>query len=517
MSVASAEGMYLPPVAASPPPDDVPSPAGATTLPAPIEAPANPGSGRVNPELDRDDVATNVARALTDTEERGFVGTIIVQTPQGEWTTGLGLADRAAGAKNEAGTIFDIGSITKQFTAAAILRLEMDGHLSVDDTIGQYVEGLNPQQREITLHQLLTHTSGLPHSVGADDEVIALPGYIARIAKTFHSTPGDYLYSNVGYSLLAAAIENVTGGSYELYLREALFEPAGLTHTGYRLPDWAQTTVAVGYIGEQVFGRPDEQSWGVDGPWWNLRGNGGLLSSMPDLLSWDAALSRNEILDETAKQKMYTPHVALEDGAFYGYGWVVVPLADGSTLITHGGSNDIFFADFWRFVDHDVTIVLATNVADPAFFDLGMELASEIFATDLFGICEINQSIEQAADFDRVADFPDTAQGQAMAAFVSLLLPDLSGDPDSDTLVRTYVEQSIGHGFIAELGVDELVGLIISLQELFAGFGIDRIYQEDAATFHVAVVDSQGMQQLISAGIGPAPESRIECTGFAPS
>lgn len=503
------------------PTTDASTPDVSTTPPASTEADDQSEVDSTSPDLDGvHEVEKVVGDFFAELDALDFTGTVMAETPEGVWSAGFGSADRSAGVDNSVDTVFDIGSLTKQFTAAAILRLEMDGRLSVDDPIGEYLDGLTPAQSEITLHQLLTHTSGVPNAIGLDDEVVALPDYLARLANTeFPATPiGQYAYSNVGYSLLGAVVEAVSGDPYEVYLRDALFEPAGMLQTGYVLPDWTDATIAVGYDGDEVFGRPDEQPWDTDGPGWNLHANGGLLSTMPDLLLWGAALRTDEILDANAKEKMYTPHVEVAggDGAFSGYGWNLVPLDDGTTLIFHSGTNHIFYADFFRFVDRDVTIAIASNVADPLALEVAGGLASALLP-DLFGdgVCELDPtSVEEAAGFDIVAVYPDTPAGRAMEAWIDVVLAGSSSDPDDQSILIDYVEQSIGDGFIDELGSETVVEMIRSLQEQLDGFEVERIAQEDDTTFHVVVADIDGNQAVISTRLEATSESRVDCIGF---
>lgn len=315
-----------------------------------------------------------------------FDGVVAVRNGSEVTTLAYGTADRENDVAMDAETVFDIGSITKQFTGAAIIRLEMDGRLSVDDTLGEHVPGLPEDKASITLHQLLTHTAGLPHGLGPDEEPIGRNDYLARVSETpLASEPGDrFEYSNVGYSLLAAVIEFETGEPYETYLRTALFEPAGMLDTGYVLPDWDGHTIAVGYSDPpgHRFGRPNEQPWDVDGPYWNLLGNGGLLSTAADMLRWDRALLGTDILSEAAKAKFFTPHVPSgPDGEVsYGYGWVIVPTPMGTPLITHSGGNHVVYAEFLRFVEQDINIFIATNSYqdDGADDELAAEVANHV-------------------------------------------------------------------------------------------------------------------------------------------
>ena len=507
--------------------DDPPSVTTVSVPDEPSESTASTASTEptepTSPTIDEEPAPDPIELVFAELDAMGFTGTVMAQSPNGAWSAGFGLADRAASVANDVDTVFDIGSLTKQFTAAAILRLQMDGRLSVDDPVGDHVDGLRPDQAALTLHQLLTHTAGVPHGLGPDDEVIALDDYIARVADTAGaSTPiGQFAYSNVGYSLLGAVVEAVSGASYESYLHEALFEPAGMTQTGYVLPDWTDATIAVGYDGIAVFGRPNEQPWDVDGPGWNLRANGGLLSTMPDLLRWDAALRGDDVLDAAAKQQLFAPHVPLDDegDAYYGYGWTIVPLADGTALIQHNGGNGVFFADFWRLTDHDATIVLASNVADSVAFEVGDALAGELLGPDVFGddggACELETlSTVAVSEFETIADDPDTPAGRAFAAWIDVLLADPSAEADTESTLREYVARSVGPGFIEELGLDTVVAFVQELQDELDGFDVQRMHRQDESTFHVVVAGADGQNAVISARIGDAPEWHIDCVGL---
>jgi CubicO group peptidase (beta-lactamase class C family) len=158
-------------------------------------------------------------------------------------------------------------------------------------------------------------------------------------ASELRTRPGArYYYSNLGYSLLAAIIEKASGTGYEDYLAQELFAPAGMTQTGYVLPDWNPDAVAVEYDAQdRPQGRPDDHPWATDGPYWNLRGNGGLLSTAGDLGRWLLALEGDDVLDERAKADLFRPRVLEEPGGEtrYAYGWVVAQTPFG-TVATAG-------------------------------------------------------------------------------------------------------------------------------------------------------------------------------------
>ncbi|KAA1420782.1 beta-lactamase family protein [Nocardioides humilatus] len=278
---------------------------------------------------------------------------------------GWGASDRAAGTAAGCDTVYDIGSITKQFTAAAVLTLEGDGRLRVTDRIDTYFDGVPPDKRAITIEHLLTHTSGLVDVLGGDYEAVSRSDLeTAALGSALVSAPGEaYLYSNVGYSLLAAIIERVSGVDYEVYLARSLFEPAGMTSTGYVLPDWERSTIAIEYDAAGAsHGRPNEQPWAADGPYWNLRGNGGLLSTPRDIFRWHLALEGDRILDHDAKVELFAPRVREEPrgDTFAAFGWVTQETSVGR-LLWHNGGNGLSYAELARIPDAELMVFWVTN------------------------------------------------------------------------------------------------------------------------------------------------------------
>ncbi len=279
---------------------------------------------------------------------------------------GYGLANDAKQIPFAADTVFDIGSVTKQFTGAAIVKLESQGKLQVTDTIDKYFDNVPADKRAITPHQLLTHSSGLRDAFGDDYEPVSRDDIIERAleSKLLWAPGTRYRYSNAGYSLLAAIVELVTGDSYERYLHDEIFVPAGMLHTGYQIPQWNPKQLAHGYLedGEDT-GTPIDHPWADDGPYWNLRGNGGILSTAEDLFRWHQALNGNGVLSEEAKAKVFTPYVQEGPRAktYYGYGWVVGTARDKSKYLWHNGGNGIFFADVSRYLGDDMVLIMASN------------------------------------------------------------------------------------------------------------------------------------------------------------
>lgn len=305
---------------------------------------------------------------LSELAARGFSGVVVVaRGPVVELAQGYGLADRRAKIPWTPATVFDIGSVTKQFTGAAILRLEVDGKLRVDDTLAEHFPDAPADKRAITIHQLLTHTAGFLDVLGEDYDPLEREDFVQGLfAAPLLTPPGTvHRYSNAGYSLLAVIIERVTGESYETALRRLVLAPAGLRETGYRLPQWPAGRVARGYRFGGDWGVPHEKRWAADGPYWNLRGNGGLLSTAWDLYRWHLAMETDAVLPAEARARWQAPHVPEGPRApsSYGYGWSIMPTPRRTRMIWHDGSNGAFFADYRHYVDEGFFVLTATNNA----------------------------------------------------------------------------------------------------------------------------------------------------------
>ena len=283
----------------------------------------------------------------------------LVATLDGEQVTCQGWG------QGECDTVYDIGSVSKQFTAAAVIKLQMQGRLRVTDSLDRFFDGVPVDKRGINVRQLLTHTAGLADALGDDYDPLTRRAMITEaLASELSSRPGArYRYSNLGYSLLAAIIEKVSGLGYEDYLAQELFTPAGMTQTGYVLPDWDPRDVAAEYDAkDRPQGRPYDHPWAANGPYWNLRGNGGLLSTAHDMGRWLLALEGERVLDERAKEELFRPRVLEEPGGGtrYAYGWVVAETPLG-TVNWHNGGNGWAYAELARLPESGAGVFWVTN------------------------------------------------------------------------------------------------------------------------------------------------------------
>jgi CubicO group peptidase (beta-lactamase class C family) len=294
-----------------------------------------------------------------------FAGTILVA--QGEEILlyqGYGFADREKEIAFAPDTISTVGSITKQFTASAILALEDQGRLSVEDPLSKFFSDLPPDKAAITLHQLLTHTAGMPDALGEGEDWIDRDTFLTRVwAAELASDPGsEYSYSNVGYSVLAAVIEEVSGQGYEQFLRTTFFDPLGMAETGYVIPEFDPERLAIGYQNGERWGTLLDKQDLERGFSWHLVGNGGIHSTARDMHRWLRSLRTQEILSDDSTAKLFGRHVAEGGDSFYGYGWVTFDLPTGETMVGHNGGNGYLFEDL-NFFPHrgDLAFYLMVN------------------------------------------------------------------------------------------------------------------------------------------------------------
>jgi CubicO group peptidase (beta-lactamase class C family) len=319
-------------------------------------------------------VSKNIKTYLLRLQRFGFSGTALVaKNGRILVKSAYGLSNREQNVKMRPDSIFDIGSVTKQFTAAAILVLESDGKLRVEDPISKYLLNVPTDKKGITIHHLLTHTSGLDSEFGSDYEKVSREEVVRRaLSSTLKSLPGDrHAYSNVGYSLLAAIVEIVSGQHFDIFLRERLFIPAGMTSTGYFLPDTLSARLATGYKDGEKWGIGMQKAAQTEGDFWNLIGNGGVHSTVGDMYKWITALEQGKILNGEERQKYFKPHVLVSANyqkpnspLYYAYGWYVWKQPSGKILIFHLGGNGVFnFAVRYHVDDHEV-VVYASNVSE---------------------------------------------------------------------------------------------------------------------------------------------------------
>ncbi|OJJ16264.1 hypothetical protein BKI52_33765 [marine bacterium AO1-C] len=305
---------------------------------------------------------TLIDQYFTKAMKDGFAGVALVaQKGQIIFAKGYGLANREKNIVHDQNSVFDIGSITKQFTGAAILKLEMEGKLKTSDLMSKYLPNVPAEMQKITLHHLLTHSAGLPGGIGQDEELISAQAYLKRLySERLRESFGSFAYSNAGYSLLAMVVEKVSGMSYEKYLQQKLFKPAGMTQTGYVLPKWKNENIVIGYRGKTRWGATHRKSQYHKGVTYHLRGNGGIMSTVLDMHKWYKAIKNNTVLSKTATKKYLAKHMLIREGSHYDYGWITEQ-KEGREITWHTGGNNYFMNYMGFYPDKDLMFFVGCN------------------------------------------------------------------------------------------------------------------------------------------------------------
>jgi len=308
---------------------------------------------------------TAIDKRLT---QRGFSGVILIaQNDKIIFNKAYGRKNNQVNGLNDINTVFDICSITKQFTAAGILKLSMQNKINLDDKLSKYFDAVPNDKRNITIHQLLTHSSGLTAGIGHDYDTITEKKFLKKVFKSKLISPvgKNFNYSNMGYSLLALIIEKTSGMEYETFLNEAIFKPSKMNHTGYVIPDWNENEVANGFMEGSLAKKPNKENWSKQGPYLNLKGNGGILTRASDLLLWSQAIMDNTVLDEESTFKYLYPHFEYNGGdSYYGYGWAIQNNNSDTKLFHHSGGSKLFASDLWIYPKKGITIIVLSNTFD---------------------------------------------------------------------------------------------------------------------------------------------------------
>jgi CubicO group peptidase (beta-lactamase class C family) len=289
------------------------------------------------------------------------------------------MSDLESHAAANPGTNYRLASVTKQFTAAAILLLAEDSTLTLDDPAARWLPSLPAKTRGVTVRQLLTHTSGIidyedviPDGVSAqlhDADVLKL----LEVQDSTYFPPGTkYRYSNSGYALLALIVERASGMSFPGFLHDRIFAPLGMSTTvAHRDGISTVANRAFGYTFRNgAWTRKDQSITSA------VLGDGGIYSSIDDLARWDAALYDSRLLSDESRRLAFMPHARTDEvGVEYGFGWRIT----GETL-WHSGETSGFRNVIVRFPGKRLTVVILTNRDDPPPYRLALDVARRIMA-----------------------------------------------------------------------------------------------------------------------------------------
>ena len=289
---------------------------------------------------------------------------LVIQDGQAVVRRSYGMADLEAGVAATSHTNYRLASVSKQFTAAAVLLMIEDGKVHLDDRVRRWLPELPAVADPITVEHLLTHTSGLvdyEDVMAADATEQVHDADVLQLLRTQDHTyfpPGQgYRYSNSGYALLALIVEKASGKRYADVLRERIFLPLGMNDTvAYERGVSEVAHRAFGYSFDNgAWHRTDQSSTSA------VLGDGGIYSSIDDLAKWDAALYDQRLLKSESLRRAFAPHTRTDDPDIeYGYGWRIT----GQTL-WHSGETIGFRNVIVRYPQHHLTVVVLTNRNDP--------------------------------------------------------------------------------------------------------------------------------------------------------
>jgi CubicO group peptidase (beta-lactamase class C family) len=300
-------------------------------------------------------------------------------------SAGYGLANVEHEASARSDTVYKIGSVSKQFIAAAVMLLAQDGKLLIDDKASKYLAGVPDTWQDITIRRLLTHTSGLareapgfdPYKIQPDIDVIK-----SAYSLQLQFQPGEkYDYSNLGYYVLAEIVSRVSGTPWHEFLHRRVFAPLGMSATQTTNVNALIPKRASGYIWR-------ENSLNNADNWTTLRPSGAFLSTVLDMAKWEAALQAGRVLSETSKAEMWKP-LKFNDGREfpYGFGWELDDFPPGGfvtgvPMIRHEGTIPGFRAAYGRLPKQGVSVIVLSNL-DRAQLDSIVAGIAVRFAPDL--------------------------------------------------------------------------------------------------------------------------------------
>jgi CubicO group peptidase (beta-lactamase class C family) len=338
---------------------------------APVNAPAPAQIGQLS------QLGQTIDTYLNDIVNAGWFQGAVLVAHNGKViiSKGYGLADAAHGTPNSAQTRFRLASVTKQFTAAAIMILQARGQLNVQDTICAHLPDCPDAWRDVTIQQLLTHTSGLPNYTDfmTYEPSQMQPATPDQLIARFRNEPllyppgTTYSYENSDYVLLGRIIEQITGQPYADFMRDTIFAPLQMHDSGIATGLGNDPGYAVGYSSPGAPAPPLDPS--------TLFAAGSIYSTVEDLYRWDQALYTDALLPAALRSQMFTPF--LRD---YAFGWKVDRPGD-RLRISHPGLIDGFATYIARYPDDHVTVIVLSNLDSSDAAGIGDYLASLVFSS----------------------------------------------------------------------------------------------------------------------------------------
>jgi CubicO group peptidase (beta-lactamase class C family) len=321
--------------------------------------------------------------------ENRFSGVVLVASKGNiTYEQAFGYRDYAKKLPLQQTDVFELASVSKQFTAMVIMMLKERGLLRYDDLLDKYI---SIPYKGITIRHLLTHTSGLPDYQEVMDKywdkskVAGNPDIIEYLNRytppALFEAGAKYAYSNTGYVMLASVAEKASGRDFISFCKEEIFRKLGMQHTAIRtlaekkaVVDFAlghiYITTRARYVRADSFPSSDYTIW-----LGNRKGPGRVSSTAEDLLKWDQALYNNKLVSQQTMEEAFTP-MRLNDGSIsnYGFGWMIIqPVKNSGKIVWHSGDNPGYKTEIKRFLDNKRTLIILCNNGSASFEELSKQ------------------------------------------------------------------------------------------------------------------------------------------------
>jgi len=444
-----------------------------------IRQAAKPADSGTTPDVVLVPLGEKADAVLREAEAKGYSGVALV-AKGGEIVLrkGYGMSDRAARIPMTAGSIVQIGSCTKDFTIVAILQLHERGLLDVKDPITKHFKDVPKDKRGITIWHLVTQKSGLIDHIGGDFE----PATKERIVRGALGTsllfaPGsDRSYSNMAFNLLAAIIEDVSKQSFDEYVRDHICTPLGLRDTGFLLPGFDPKRVAHGYLGGEDQGIMIAKPHALDGPYWNLRGAGGMLSTVTDMSRFYTGLYGDKLMKPETRNMRFP---------------------SGQPVVLAGSDLVQYF-----FYDHEpaagIDILLSSTSSDVK----APQLLDRLRAALGMPVEKMERQLETST---RTAKQPVTPEARARVdAFFEALR---SGDPEK---FEAMARKNYTPDLLAKRTPAERKSFLDRIREDFGALTLDSVQLLDAGTVAFTIKGATGLRGRVEITLEAASPRRIE-------
>lgn len=329
---------------------------------------------------------THFEEALKKRMENEHIPGVAIAVSQDDkiiYQKGFGMRDIVSQASVTPKTIFGTASVSKSFTALAIMQLVDSGKLALTDSVSTYlptfhINGIEPIE-QVTIHHLLTHTTGLA-PIERHEEFNYFNEHLAYLREQNHDLlgkPGEFFsYSNDAFLLLGAIIEKVTGRLFRRYVTEEILYPLHMYRSTFSIEELQKLChVTVPYVFDKNSGEHEKQGWPRLG---NYEVGGGIRSTVLDLMEYgrlylnNGRVGESQLISENLLKKIYQPHVKVDKDSFYGYAFKVTPY-HGITLVEHSGGQPGVASNFGFLPEKNIAVAVLTNVSGAAAGDIWLE------------------------------------------------------------------------------------------------------------------------------------------------